>query len=972
MKRLISLILAFVLIATMVPLGAVMAVAAEGTVGGTYGDNTTWELDLSTGALHIDGVGDMHSRYFSEDIPWKVYSDNIKTLTISDTVTSIDQEAFSGCLTLTEADLGKGVTKIGSCAFRDCVELVEIVIPDSVTSIESYAFDFCVSMEKVSIGNSVTEIGYGAFYQCDKLKTITIPDSVIYIDEYAFTNCTGLESVTLGNSITTIWEAAFSGCTALKEIRIPETVTYIGSGAFTQCSELVGIWVSEDNPQYSSDDRGVLFNKDKTVLLRAPGGMEGEYKIPDSVTEIYINGFYGCSELTGIEIPDGVSTIGEFAFSNCTALTEIELPERLEVLDWGQFAYCSALRSVVIPESVTEIKGEAFLYCSALREVTIPAGVTSVAMNAFIFCENLEKITFLNPECYIHVDEEFLDHIRNISMYAYRLSTAETVAKEYGIPFVPIIDCENGWHDPVETMIDEVTCTEDGRTSCVCTVCSATYIRTIPATGHDCWLSENCVGYNVWSCRNCSYSYHVDVSVPIPEGEIITENMGGGGFLRYYVFTPAYSEKHVITVDGQIMPFVALYDAERTRLATDNSDSWEKNQVSVSYELEAGKPYYIELGSNFIIGYQNMYIQVQIQHELTDRVISEGSCTEKEQVLRECDCGYSYVEVRDNVHEFVDQVCILCGLDTNVTINHTLNLAGDISASFVVKKELLEGYDLDTVYMESTLELYEGAKKRGTRVIRTEPVEKGNFYYFTFDGLTAVNMNDRLTSVLYGVKDGRPCYSPTDDYSVADYAYNQLNNPDVSRELKILCADLLRYGAKAQIYKGYRTDALADSAMTAVHKEYLTDSDSVEFYDNNRVLDDCTDDSVQWVGKALNLESKVNLRFVFDPKGYEGELSDLSLRVSYTAVNGETKTLTLEDAELYYSKLGYYSFTLDTLLASELRTVVSVQIYAGETPVSCTLQYSADTYGNNKTGDMLELCKALFAYSDSAKSFFTN
>ena len=55
-----------------------------------------------------------------------------------------------------------------------------------------------------------------------------------------------------------------------------------------------------------------------------------------------------------------------------------------------------------------------------------------------------------------------------------------------------------------------------------------------------------------------------------------------------------------------------------------------------------------------------------------------------------------------------------------------------------------------------------------------------------------------------------------------------------------------------------------------------------------------------------------------------------------------------------------------------VRSVVSVQVYAGDTPLFCTLKYSADTYGNNKTGALGDLCKALFAYSDSAKSYFTS
>ncbi|MBP3412401.1 MAG: hypothetical protein J6K89_04005, partial [Oscillospiraceae bacterium] len=123
-------------------------------------------------------------------------------------------------------------------------------------------------------------------------------------------------------------------------------------------------------------------------------------------------------------------------------------------------------------------------------------------------------------------------------------------------------------------------------------------------------------------------------------------------------------------------------------------------------------------------------------------------------------------------------------------------------------------------------------------------------------------------------------------------------------------------------------------------------------------------------GKSLNLDSKVALKFVFSMGTYTGELSNLTLRVSYKDSTGAEKTLTLTNAALYNPDRGYYAFTLDTLLAAELRSVVSVQIYAGDTPVSCTLRYSADTYGNNKTGQLLTLCKALFAYSDSAKAFF--
>ncbi len=336
-------------------------------------------------------------------------------------------------------------------------------------------------------------------------------------------------------------------------------------------------------------------------------------------------------------------------------------------------------------------------------------------------------------------------------------------------------------------------------------------------------------------------------------------------------------------------------------------------------------------------------------------------------------CGLS----EEEVHSYTEGVCV-CGEpeskepveDTALKLNHSLNLASDISVNLLVSKTLLEGFDMDTVYVEATVDTYEGNTKTGTETIRIAPVDSEYYYYFTLDGLTAVQMNDRISSVLYGTKDGQPYYSPVDEYSISSYAYSQLNKTETGEGLKTLCADLLRYGAKAQIFKGYRTDSLADGAMTEEQKAYLSDIDAVTFGNTNTVLNDLENAPVAWAGKVLNLESKVALKFVFHPVNYHGSVEDLALRIFYADVYGNTKTGEFATAELYNRDLGYYAFSVDTLLAAELRSVVSVQIYEGDTPVSCTLQYSADTYGNNKTGALLDLCKALFAYSDSAKAYF--
>ncbi len=337
-------------------------------------------------------------------------------------------------------------------------------------------------------------------------------------------------------------------------------------------------------------------------------------------------------------------------------------------------------------------------------------------------------------------------------------------------------------------------------------------------------------------------------------------------------------------------------------------------------------------------------------------------------------CGHTKTEsIPATGHTYVNGLCA-CGdreiresiEETTWKINHTLELASDISVNLVVSKTLLEGFDIETVYILTEIETE--AEVKHTKLL---PVEQGNYYYFTLNGLTAVNMTDRIRSVLHGTKNGQAYYSATDNYSIADYAYSQMNKAGNAEELKTLCADLLRYGAKAQIFKNYGTDRLADAKMTDVHKAFLSPIDSVTFGNVNATLAEPKNAPIQWQGKALDLDSKVCLKFIFSLGSYTGDPANLSLRVRYADTKGSAKTVTLTSPVLYNANLQYYAFTLDTLLAAELRSVVSVQIYDGEIPVSYMLQYSADTYGNNKTGALLDLCKALFAYSDSAKAYFT-
>ncbi len=326
-------------------------------------------------------------------------------------------------------------------------------------------------------------------------------------------------------------------------------------------------------------------------------------------------------------------------------------------------------------------------------------------------------------------------------------------------------------------------------------------------------------------------------------------------------------------------------------------------------------------------------------------------------------------------HSYDNGTCI-CGatlapkaeLDSTITIGHTLNLASDISINYAVLTSLLNSYD--SYYLECEIPVFENNVQTGTRTEKIQPVLNGYYYYFTLEGLNAVSMNHEITAKLHMEKDGKAYVSNPDLYSVATYAYSQLNKEGSAESLKALCANLLRYGSVAQQFKNYCTNDLPDGKMTDAHKAYLSDMEGITFDTVNRVLDDLEEPAVTWAGKSLILDSKVTLKFIFNGGEYSGDPTDLSLKVTYTNTQGKTVTTTLKGAEVYPSGANRYCFDFDGLLAAELRSTVSVAVYDGETRVSPTLEYSASSYGTGKTGDLLTLCKALMAYSDMAKAYF--
>lgn len=262
-KRLISLLLAFSMMLTFLPAGAVSAFAEENTltydcgesVTATLSPNSDGEEGEETYTLTITGNGPManYDRYITSSndsyAPWYEKIQNITQLIVEGGVTTLgdnilyysysdsNSKFHSFHPNLRKVKLPEGLSCIGASAFCDSPELTEVKIPSTVTKIKDSAFWGCTGLTKIELPPQLEEVGYSSFYGCSGLTEITIPSSVKTIRSGAFQNCTNLESVTLSEGIREIGNEAFKR-TNLKSLNIPKSVKKLGRDIVYNCWHL--------------------------------------------------------------------------------------------------------------------------------------------------------------------------------------------------------------------------------------------------------------------------------------------------------------------------------------------------------------------------------------------------------------------------------------------------------------------------------------------------------------------------------------------------------------------------------------------------------------------------------------------------------------------------------------------------------------------------------------------------------------
>lgn len=354
------------------------------------------------------------------------YAESIQSITIPKNVELIDEAVFCGCSSLEsfsvdpennnfsavdgmlcnkegnvilafpsgrkgEYSVPEGFIEIEPAAFNECL-ISSVTLPEGIVRIGDSAFSNSYSLESIWLPNTLKEIESNMFTWCDKLKEIHFPENLEIIGERAFLRCGSLSSINLPASVKTLEDRVFANCDNLESVTLSSSLESFGIDVFISDKKLTSIIVPADNKYFSEVD-GILFNADRTSLIKCPEGKTGELALPVEVKEIFDEAFYNCAELTSISMDDNVETIGLSVFSGCVSIESVRLSNNLPKIPAYLFESCSQLSSVNIGYIVEAIDDFAFSGCTHLEKITFPASLKTIGSDAFSYCSALSEIT---------------------------------------------------------------------------------------------------------------------------------------------------------------------------------------------------------------------------------------------------------------------------------------------------------------------------------------------------------------------------------------------------------------------------------------------------------------------------------------------------------------------------------------------------------------------------------------------------
>ena len=336
---------------------------------------------------------------------------------------------------------GHPVTTIGSGAFECLYNAETLHLPEGITTIQDYAFSGFLSLKKMNLPSSVVFVGSNPWVNCNDLTTFDIEgESPLYfisggclysrdhtliacleglcsgdtvyvlsdtkiIGERAFFGGSGdichvilpegieeirayslshLAEVKLPSTVSIIGDYAFYGCD-MEDIVLPGSISSIGANPFVMCRNLTNIQVEEENFRYSIFENALYDLYTRTLISLPLGCKEPEPAIMEGTQIIGSYAFY-FADLERISLPEGLQVIGDTAFYSCTSLKEICFPSSLRSIGEAAFGNCYYLDIPSFPDDLHAIGDYAFRFVSWTAPVIIPAGLTTMGNDPFMGC----------------------------------------------------------------------------------------------------------------------------------------------------------------------------------------------------------------------------------------------------------------------------------------------------------------------------------------------------------------------------------------------------------------------------------------------------------------------------------------------------------------------------------------------------------------------------------------------------------
>lgn len=423
-NRLLSILLVLLMALTLLPLGAL---ADENS---KCGESLTWEL--TAGILTIKGTGDMYDYSSADPAPWSAKNNDISEITVSEGVTSIGNNAFHSCSTLSMVTFMGGLTRIGSGAFAGCEALGDFDFPYNLETIGANAFSNCNNLIDVTIPDSVQSIGSEAFSLCEGLQSVYLPQMLTIIPDGIFTDCALLESITIPDTVTEIGANAFSKCTAFSLTELPSGIQRIGAAAFENCGRIENLELPKTLESIGEAAfGGTIIDKasfegtpEKWKAIGGDCGIECEVTFPNHICDFGSSWQYdthkhwqscscGKTQNEGAHTGDGdTCTVCGAALSEALGSGSIDgglswslsrsgaltISGSGKMPDFSSVANAAPwdkqkdkIQSAVIESGVQSISGGAFSGCTALEKVSISDTVAQIDLNAFDGCTALAE-----------------------------------------------------------------------------------------------------------------------------------------------------------------------------------------------------------------------------------------------------------------------------------------------------------------------------------------------------------------------------------------------------------------------------------------------------------------------------------------------------------------------------------------------------------------------------------------------------